>query len=52
MGNTVYQIIDLKTGQQVGKDYTWKRRNWARGRADKLNLDYGAHRYFAKPIFK
>lgn len=52
MENTIYKIIDSKTGQQVGKDYTWKDRNRARSRADKLDLRYGAVRYIVKPIFQ
>ena len=46
-----YRIIDSKTGQQVGATYTYANRNRARSRADRLNLEYGAHRYSARPIF-
>ncbi len=45
------KIIDLKTRQQIGKDYSYSQRNRARNRADKLNLEYGAYRYIAKTIF-
>ena len=48
----IVKIIDLRTRQQVGKDYTYKNRNKARARADKLDLDYGAYRYVAKIIDK
>lgn len=51
---TGYQIVDVHTGNLVGKMYgaakTQARR--ARTRADKLDLEYGAHRYTAKPIWK
>lgn len=46
-----YRIIDSQTGQQVGTTYTYANRNRARSRADRLNLEYGAHRYSARPIF-
>lgn len=49
--NTTYQIIDLQTGNAVSTTYTWAQRNRARNRAEKLNLEYGAHRYTAKPTF-
>ena len=51
MKNTIYRIVDLKTGLQVGKDYQYKNRNRARNRAEKLNLEYGCHRYTAKAVF-
>lgn len=41
--NKRYQIIDTKTGQQVGKDYASRAR--ARSRADRLDNEYGAYRY-------
>ena len=46
-----YQIIDCQTGKQIGATYTYANRKRARSRADRLNLDYGAHRYSARPIF-
>ena len=48
----IVKIIDLKTQEQIGKDYDYSIRNRARARAEKLNLDYGAYRYTAKTIFK
>jgi len=50
--STRVKIIDLRTRQQVGKDYAYEHRNRARNRAEKLNLEYGAHRYTAKTIFE
>ena len=47
MENITYQIRDIRTHQWVSKVYTWKNRKRARNRADKLNLEYGAHRYSA-----
>ena len=44
----MYQIIDMKTGQPVGKPYTNVRR--ARARRDKLDLQYGAIRYRVEGI--
>jgi hypothetical protein len=38
-----YRVIDGQTGRQVGTDYATSRRA---GRcADRLNQEYGAHRY-------
>lgn len=51
MENTTYQIIDLQTGNKIGGVYQYAQRNRARNKAEKLNLEYGAHRYSAKPIF-
>lgn len=51
MENTTYQILDHHTGLKVGAPYTYSQRNRARNRAEKLNLEYGAHRYSASPIF-
>ena len=47
---TVYQIIDIKTGYQIGGDYTNRRR--ASNRANKLDLEYGAIRYTVKTVSK
>jgi len=44
-----YKIIDKQTGQQVGKDYTSRRR--ASNRVDKLDNAYGAYRYSVRAIF-
>jgi hypothetical protein len=38
-----YAVIDGRTGQQVGGDYTSRDR--ARNRADKLDNAYGGYRY-------
>jgi hypothetical protein len=51
MENTTYQIIDLQNQNAVSGVYTYAQRNRARNRAEKLNQEYGAHRYTAKPTF-
>ena len=51
METKIYRIIDGHTGKQIGSDYTYASRKRARTRAEKLNLAYGAHRYFVRPIF-
>jgi len=44
MNEQTWTIIDLRrSGQEVSKPYGNRTR--ARTRADKLNLQYGAHRY-------
>ena len=43
-----YVIVDIQTNTTVGEPYT--NRNRARARADKLDMEYGAHRYQAIPI--
>ena len=45
-----YRVIDLQTRKQMGNNYAYAQRNRARARADKLDLEYGAHRYTAQPI--
>lgn len=47
-----YEIIDTHTGEVVSGKYKVKDRGRARRRADNLDLDYGAHRYNAQPIFE
>ena len=42
-----YQVIDFKTGQVMGI-YVSRRR--ARAKADKLDLEYGAYRYFVRAV--
>lgn len=51
MENTTYQIIDLQNGNKVSGVYSYTHRNRARNKAEKLNLEYGAHRYVATPTF-
>lgn len=51
MENTTYAIIDLQTDNVVSGVYSYAQRNRARNRAEKLNLEYGAHRYTAHPTF-
>lgn len=51
MENTIYRIIDGQTGKQVGSDYRYASRKRARTRSERLNLEYGAHRYYVRPIF-
>lgn len=51
MENTTYQIIDGQTGNAVSGVYNYAQRNRARNRAEKLNMEYGAHRYSARPTF-
>lgn len=50
MDATIYRIIDIHTGQQVGSDYSYASRKRARTRAEKLNLAYGAHRYTVRMV--
>ena len=50
MESTIYNLTDHQTGKILGT-YTYEQRNRARNRADKLNLQYGAHRYSACPVF-
>jgi hypothetical protein len=50
MENTIYNLTDLQTGSILGT-YKYAQRNRARNRAEKLNLEYGAHRYAACPVF-
>lgn len=40
---TVYVVIDMRTGKQMGKEYATRSR--ASARADKLDNAYGAYRY-------
>ena len=51
MESTTYQIIDLQNGNAVSGVYSYAQRNRARNKAEKLNQEYGAHRYTAKPTF-
>lgn len=51
METTTYQIVDHRTGQNVGGIYLYAQRTRARNKAEKLNQEYGAHRYSATPIF-
>lgn len=51
MEGTTYQIKDLRTKTWVSKVYAWKDRKRARARANKLDLEYGAHRYVAVAQF-
>ena len=51
MEKTTYQIIDQQTGNAVSNVYKYAQRNKARNRAERLNLEYGAHRYIAQPTF-
>lgn len=50
MENTIYNLTDLKTGKVISV-HTYANRNRARNKAEKLNLEYGSHRYAACPIF-
>ena len=50
MEKTIYNLTDLQTGKILGT-YQFAQRNRARNRAEKLNLEYGAHRYAACPVF-
>jgi len=44
-----YQIYNVRTQQNVGKSYNCRKR--ARNRAEKLNLEYGAHSYTVVTIY-
>lgn len=46
-GAIVYQIIDRQTGAIMG---TYKGRIRARHRADRLDNEYGAHRYYVRQV--
>lgn len=50
MENTIYNLTDLQTGAILGT-YKYAQRNRARNKAEKLNLQYGGHRYSACPVF-
>lgn len=50
MERTTYNLTDLHTGK-ILRTYTYAQRDRARDRADELNLQYGAHRYDACPVF-
>ena len=43
----VYQVIDAQTGAIVG---TYSTRTRARNRADRLDLAYGAIRYYVRAV--
>jgi hypothetical protein len=43
-----YEVVDSKTGKVMGKPYNSRSR--ARGRADKLDNDYGAYRYKVRRV--
>jgi len=42
-----YQVIDGQTKQVVG---TFKNRNAARNKADRLDMEYGACRYYVQVV--
>lgn len=44
----MYVVIDRQTGLQVGEPY--QNKNRASSRADKLDIEYGAVRYFVKTL--
>jgi hypothetical protein len=48
---TGYRVMDLQSQTQVGKDYARKSGARASRRAEKLNLEWGAHRYDRRPIW-
>ena len=50
MENTIYNLTDLHTGNVI-QAYAYAKRNVARNRAERLNQEYGAHRYAANPVF-
>jgi len=47
-----YVIVDRRTGRQVGKPYSYEQRNRCRARVDRLDLEYGAYRYSAQPVYE
>lgn len=51
MESNTYQIIDTQTGNTVSSVYSYAQRNRARNRVEKLNQEYGAHRYTARVTF-
>ena len=46
--NRQYKVFDLSDRKVVGSIYATGKR--ARKRAEKLNLEYGAHRYYAQVV--
>lgn len=47
-----YKIFDNLKKVQVGKDYKPEQKRRARNKADKMDAQYGAYRYYVKPIFE
>jgi hypothetical protein len=45
---TTYEVVDRMTGRVVSRPYT--DRNRARRRADRLDLEYGAIRYYVREV--
>lgn len=43
---TAYRVVDSRTGDTIGRPYTTRTR--ARRAADRLDLQYGAVRYFVR----
>lgn len=47
---THYEIVDRHTGLVVSKPYTSRSR--ARHRADRLDNEYGAYRYYVREVVR
>lgn len=43
----MFKVIDKQTQQVMG---TYATRNRARNKADKLDMEYGAYRYYVKEV--
>lgn len=48
---TAYRIMDGQTSKQVGVDYKVASRAMARRRADRMDTEYGACRYYVHPVW-
>lgn len=46
----MYEVIDLQTKERARKTCVHASLRRATARAEQLNLAYGAHRYFARPV--
>lgn len=46
--NTPYVIIDAHNNNKIIAQYKYKNRNRARSYADKLDMQYGASRYYCR----
>lgn len=49
---THYEVYDIKEKKVVSKFKGKSAKNRARAKADKLDEEYGAHRYEARPVYK
>jgi hypothetical protein len=50
MENATYELRDTQTKKVIAVT-TYDKRNNLRRRAEKMNLQYGSHRYSCSPVF-